>query len=180
MKKDARYSCYPFMREKASTVDFEIRTDSLTTHIGVALAAVKKETVEVVAADLLAILPMAYHVNGSVRGKLAVTEGDLTWLSDRYDFYVSHVKDEIQNFVLPQGIEAATTLHLCRSEAKKSYRVLHKVSEEREVPAILFDYLGLLANVFFVMAVYMNQHAGIAEIPFISKSYPMKKKKENQ
>jgi len=180
LKKDARYSCYPFMREKASTVDFEIRTDSLTTHIGVALAAVKKETVEVVADDLLAILPMAYHVNGSVRGKLAVTEDDLTWLSDRYDFYVSHVKDEIQNFVLPQGIEAATTLHLCRSEAKKSYRVLHKVSEEREVPAILFDYLGLLANVFFVMAVYMNQHAGIAEIPFISKSYPMKKKKENQ
>ena len=42
MKKDARYSCYPFMREKASTVDFEIRTDSLTTHLGVALAAVKK------------------------------------------------------------------------------------------------------------------------------------------
>ncbi|MFJ7733887.1 hypothetical protein ACIQXF_18670 [Lysinibacillus sp. NPDC097231] len=180
MKKDARYSCYPFMREKASTVDFEIRTDSLTTHIGVALAAVKKETVEVVADDLVAILPMAYHVNGSVRGKLAVTEDDLTWLSDRYDFYVSHVREEIQNFVLPQGIEAAAALHLCRSEAKKSYRVLHKVSEEREVPAILFDYLGLLANVFFVMAVYMNQHAGVVEIPFISKSYPMKKKKENK
>ncbi|CAM5293453.1 Corrinoid adenosyltransferase OS=Lysinibacillus sphaericus OT4b.31 OX=1285586 GN=H131_17401 PE=3 SV=1 [Lysinibacillus sphaericus] len=51
-----------------------------------------------------------------------------------------------------------------------------KCQEEREVPAILFDYLGLLANVFFVMAVYMNQQAGIAEIPFISKSYPMKKK----
>ncbi|WP_374964874.1 hypothetical protein [Lysinibacillus sp. RS5] len=180
MKKDARYSCYPFMREKASTVDFEIRTDSLTTHMGVALVAVNKETVRVVADDLLTFLPMAYHVNGSVRGKLAVTEDDLAWLSDRYDFYVSHVKDEIQNFVLPQGTEAAAALHVCRSEAKKSFRILHKVSEEREVPAILFDFLGLLANIFFVMAVYMNQRAGIAEIPFISKSYPMKKKKENQ
>lgn len=180
LKKDARYSCYPFMREKASTVDFEIRTDSLTTHMGVALVAVNKETVRVVADDLLTFLPMAYHVNGSVRGKLAVTEDDLAWLSDRYDFYVSHVKDEIQNFVLPQGTEAAAALHVCRSEAKKSFRILHKVSEEREVPAILFDFLGLLANIFFVMAVYMNQRAGIAEIPFISKSYPMKKKKENQ
>lgn len=179
MKKDARYSCYPFMREKASTVDFEIRTDSLTTHLGVALAAVKKEDVQVVAEDLLLMLPMAYHVNGSVRGKLAVTEEDLSWLSERYDFYVRHVKEEIQSFVLPQGTEAASALHLCRSEAKKSYRTLHKVSEEREVPAILFDYLGLLANVCFVMAVFMNQQAGIAEIPFISKSYPMKKKKEN-
>ena len=167
------------MREKVTTVDFEIRTDCLTTHVGVALAAVKKESVEVVKEDLLEILPMAYHVNGSVRGKLAVTDEDIAWLSNRYDFYVSHVKDEIQNFVLPQGTEAAAALHLCRSEAKKSYRSLHKVSEEREVPEILFNYLGLLANIFFVMAVYMNQQAGIAEIPFVSKSYPMKKKKEN-
>lgn len=179
LKKDARYSCYPFMREKVATVDFEIRTDCLTTHVGVALAAVKKEAVEVVKGDLLEILPMAYHVNGSVRGKLAVTDEDLASLSNRYDFYVSHVKEEIQSFVLPQGTEAAAALHLCRSEAKKSYRALHKVSEEREVPEILFNYLGLLANVFFVMAVYMNQQAGIAEIPFVSKSYPMKKKKEN-
>lgn len=62
---------------------------------------------------------MAYHVNGSVRGKLAVTEEDLAWLSARYDFYVSYVKVEIQSFVLPQGTEAATALHVCRSEAKK-------------------------------------------------------------
>ena len=34
VKKDLRYLCYPFMRESASTVDFEIRTDSLTTRIG--------------------------------------------------------------------------------------------------------------------------------------------------
>lgn len=167
------------MREKVTTVDFEIRTDCLTTHVGVALVAVKKEEVDVVKEDLLEILPMAYHVNGSVRGKLAVTDEDLAWLSNRYDFYVSHVKEEIQSFVLPQGTEAAAALHLCRSEAKKSYRSLHKVSEEREVPEILFNYLGLLANVFFVMAVYMNRQAGIVEIPFISKSYPMKKKKEN-
>ena len=180
LKKDARYSCYPFMREKAYTVDFEIRTDSLTTHIGMALTVVKKEAVEVVAQDLYTILPMAYHVNGSVRGKLAVSEEDLAWLSARYDFYVSYVKEEIQSFVLPQGTEAATALHVCRSEAKKSYRILHKVSDEKEVPTILFDYLGLLANVFFVMAVYMNKQAGIAEIPFVSKSYPMKKKKENK
>ena len=49
------------------------------------------------------------------------------------------------------------------------------MSEEREVPEILFDYLGLLANVFFVMAVFCNKENGIGEIPFISKSYPIKK-----
>lgn len=103
-------------------------------------------------------------------------EEDLQWLNSRYDFYVDEVGDSIKQFLLPQGCVAATLLQICRSEAKKSYRALHKVSEEREVPEILFDYLGLLANVFFVMAVYTNKMQGVEEIPFVSKSYPIKKK----
>lgn len=166
------------MREKSSLVDYEIRTDSLTTRIGAVLPTLQgDELAAVVLEDLRIIHPLAYHVNGSVRGKLAITEQDLNWLSARYDFYVSHVEETIQQFLLPQGIESAASLHICRSEAKKSYRALHKVSEEREVDEILFDFLGLLANVFFVMAVYMNKQHTHEEIPFISKSYPMKKKK---
>lgn len=165
------------MREKSCLVDFEIRTDSLTTRIGQVLPALREdEECKIVLEDLQMIHPIAYHVNGSVRGNLAVTEEDLTWLSNRYDFYVGELGDTIKQFLLPQGCIAATLLHSCRSEAKKSYRALHKVSEERDVPEILFDYLGLLANVFFVMAVYTNKVHGVEEIPFESKSYPTKKK----
>lgn len=169
------------MREKISLVDYEIRTDSLTTRIGAVLPTlVKDDKGTIVLEDLQIIQPLAYHVNGSVRGKLAITSDDLKWLSGRYDFYVSHVEDVIQQFLLPGGIESAARLHICRSEAKKSYRALHKVSEERDVPEILFDFLGLLANVLFVMAVYMNKQHSYNEIPFISKSYPSKKRKEEQ
>ena len=178
MKKDIRYSCYPFMREKSSCVDYEIRTDSLTTRIGAVFPTLVDDVLgQIVLGDLKKIQPLAYHANGSVRGKLAITSEDLQWLSDRYDFYVSEVGVSIQQFVLPQGIESAARLHIGRREKKKSYRALHKVSEEREVDEILFDFLGLLANVFFVMAVYMNQQHHQEEIPFISKSYPTKKKK---
>ncbi len=166
------------MREKSCLVDFEIRTDSLTTRIGTVFPALEGKDVQIVREDLEKLHPMAYHVNGSVRGKLAVTEEDLQFLSNRYDYYVAQVGHKIERFVLPQGVEAAARLHVCRSEAKKSYRALHKVSEERDVPEILFDYLGLLANVFFVMAVYVNQVSKHEEIEFISKSYPMKKRKE--
>lgn len=172
MKKDMRFLCYPFMRESVSTVDFEIRTDSLTTRIGEAISLT--EDVPAVYEDLRILQPMAYHLNGSVRGKLAVTDEDLTKLSDMYDYYVAEVKDQIGNFVLPQGTTAACVLHVCRSEAKKSVRALHKVSLEREVPEILFNYTHLLANVMFVMAVYVNQAHGVEEIPFVSKSYPIR------
>lgn len=175
MKKDMRYICYPFMREKQSTVDFEIRTDSLTTRIG--LAASLTKDIPRVYEDLMYLAPMAYHLNGSVRGKLAISDEDLQILSNMYDFYVCEVEGRVDIFVLPQGSTAACELHVCRSEAKKSVRALHKVSLEREVPEILFDYTQLLANVLFVIAVYVNKHHGIDEIQFVSKSYPMRKRK---
>lgn len=173
-KKDARYLCYPYMRESVSTVDFEIRTDSLTTRVGEALSLTKN--VPVVHDHLTELQPMIYHVNGSVRGKLAIFPKDLERLSEIYDFYVAEVRELIQGFLLPQGAHPACVLHVCRSEAKKSVRALHKVSLEKVVADILFDYTHLLANVFFVMAVYVNKVLGVAEIPFESKSYPMKKR----
>lgn len=171
-KKDHRYLCYPFMRESASTVDFEIRTDSLTTRIGEA-ASLTSDTPQV-HQDLMKLLPMAYHLNGSVRGKMAISEEDLQELSGLYDKYVEEVKDEIKTFLLPQGTQAACVLHVCRSEAKKSVRALHKISLERKVPEILFDYTHLLANVLFVMAVYVNKVSRVDEIPFTSKSYKVR------
>lgn len=158
------------MRESASTVDFEIRTDSLTTRIGQAASLTKD--IPIVYEDLMYLLPMAYHLNGSVRGKLAISEEDLKRLSSMYDFYVAETDGRIDRFVLPQGTAAACALHVCRSEAKKSVRALHKVSLEREVPDILFNYTNLLANVLFYMAVYVNKDKGVEEIQFVSKSYP--------
>lgn len=175
MKKDWRYSSYPFMREKSCLVDYEIRTDSLTTSVGHVFCHLTEKE-QIVIDDLRLIQELCYHANGSVRGKLAISEEDLSWLSDRYDEYVRLTGEKTKQFVLPQGNKAASALHIARSDAKKSYRALHKVSEERKVPEILFSYLGLLANVLFAMAVYVNQLNQVEEIPFISKSYPMKKR----
>ncbi|MGD6959886.1 hypothetical protein ACQCWA_20250 [Rossellomorea aquimaris] len=169
MAKDFRYLCYPYMRESVSTVDFEIRTDSLSTKIG--LASSLTEHLPKVHDDLLYLAEMSYHLNGSVRGMTAIKEEDLNTLSQMYDRYVLEVEDRIQTFVLPQGSTAACVLHTCRSEAKKSVRALHKVSTEMKVENILFKYAHLLANVLFVMAVYVNKCEGIEEIPFVSKSY---------
>ena len=175
MAKDWRYSCYPFMREKSCLVDYEIRTDSLTTRIGDCIAVLQKNTTfEEICSILQKVQPLAYHANGSVRGRLAIEAEDIAWLDSVYDEFVARGGEEVKHFVLPQGHEAATSLHICRSEAKKSYRALHFVSTEREVPEILFQFLGLLANVFFVLTIEANKLTNTAEVPFISKSYGVK------
>lgn len=172
MAKDWRYISYPFMREKSCLVDYEIITDSLTTKIGDCLTVcLNEEKFSEIELILQKIHPLAYHANGSVRGRLAIFPEDLSWVDEVYDDYVERAGEAIKQFVLPQGCELATRLHICRSEAKKSYRALHKVSEEKEVPEILFQFLGLLANVFFVLSIEANKFTQTKEIPFISKSY---------
>lgn len=172
MKKDWRYSCYPFMRESSCLVDYEIRTDSLTTRIGDCLSVLREyEMLEEIYSIVAKIQPLAYHANGSVRGRLAISSNDLAWLETVYEDFTERGGEAIKQFVLPQGHAAATALHICRSEAKKSYRALHKVSEEHDVPDILFQFLGLLANVIFLLSVEANKLMEVDEIPFVSKSY---------
>ena len=66
-KNDWRYKSYPFMREKSCLVDYEIRTDSMTTQIGHAIAVLEREKgTEEIIQILRQIQPLAYHVNGSV------------------------------------------------------------------------------------------------------------------
>lgn len=82
---------------------------------------------------------MAYHVNGSVRGKLAVTEEDLSWLSERYDFYVRHVKEEIQSFVLPQGTEASYLLYIFAAVKRKNHIVSYTKYQKNERFLLFFS-----------------------------------------
>ena len=70
MGKDWRYISYPFMREKSCLVDYEILTDSLTTKIGDCLSLTRKgHKYEEITHILQKIQPLAYHANGSVRGR---------------------------------------------------------------------------------------------------------------
>ncbi|UTR05533.1 hypothetical protein MM326_15680 [Alkalihalobacillus sp. LMS6] len=174
-KKDMRFLCYPYMRENGSLVDFEIRTDSLAVRIGQAAGLV--EGLPEMRELLLQLTAQAYHLNGSVRGNQAIKQEELNWLSEIYDTYEEQVRDQIQQFLLPQGSPAASALHVARSEAKKSVRALHKVSLEKDVPKLLFDYSHLLANVLFLLAVCVNKQAGVEEIPFSSQSYPKRRRK---
>lgn len=161
--------CYPFIYERSCLCDYEIATDELCSLIGAALSGLPDGFGDL-ARDLDTLQPLAYHLNGSVRGRLAIEEEDLQWLQQRYRHYQAQAAGNIKSAVLPRG--AVPQLHLARSAAKRSIRLLLLVEQEgREVPAILFRFCNLLCNFFFVLALEINRRLGVAEIPFESKSY---------
>lgn len=163
--------CYPFIYESSSLCDFEIVTDELCGHVGMALSALPVEMADL-AADLDRLQPLAFHVNGSIRGRLAVTEDDIAWMQGRLAHYRDEVRDRIDGFVLPRGMPPVPQLHLARAAAKKAIRLMVRVEQEgKTVPMVLPRLCNLMCNFFFTLTLVINQRRGVAELPFISKSY---------
>ena len=163
--------CYPFIHDQGYLCDFEVITDEICNQIGMCLALLDGDHADL-AADLAHLQPLCWHVNGSVRGKLAIAEEDMDWLHHRYDHYREEIDGMRQGFVLPRGSTLAMQFHLARSSAKKAIRAMVRLEEHgAKVPAILGRFCNLLCNLFFVLAGVVNHRDGNTEPPFESKSY---------
>lgn len=159
-----RYCAYPFLKEKESLCDYEVETDALSSNVALSI----HYQTSINRSDLLWIVEMIYHANGSIRGHCAITEQDLQHLSHLYDkYYIKH-----QQFVLPCGSEGSCYFHTLRSQCKKIVRILTRLEQEgTSIPNEIEPFFQLLSNVFFMMALYENKKLNIQEIAFQSKSY---------
>ena len=100
--------CYPFIHEQGCLCDFEVISDELCSQVGMCLALLDGDQADL-AADLAHLQPLCWHVNGSVRGKLAIVEDDMNWLHHRYDHYREEIDGMRQGFVLPRSFDHAVS-----------------------------------------------------------------------
>lgn len=171
LSKDWDEVCYPFIVETSYLCDFEAITDELCTLIGMAYSATPESMTDV-RTDLDRLQPLAFHINGSIRGRLAVCEDDALWLKSRLNHYQEEVKEQLIGFVLPRGLPPVPQLHLARSSAKKAIRALVRVDQEGiAVPDILPRMLNMICNLCFILTLVVNKRSGINEAYFESKSY---------
>jgi ATP:cob(I)alamin adenosyltransferase len=163
--------CYPFIHETSPLCDFEVITDELCGNIGAALSNLPA-AMDDLYADLDTLQPLAFHLNGSIRGRLAIEEADLTWARARLDTYRREADGRADGFVLPRGEVPVPYLNLARSGAKKAIRQMVGIEEAGiAVPAVLPRFCNILCNLFFAMILVINQRRGHREVAFVSKSY---------
>ncbi|MCL7763863.1 hypothetical protein MPF19_10580 [Polaribacter sp. Z014] len=173
--------CYPFIYEDSSLCDYEIETDQLTRSVAWAIDELSvlilnypnSEELKKLEKELNWLLPLCYHLNGSIRGKLAITENDHQQLLDHYRKMKLIVEDTISGFVLPGGKSPVGILNQCSSLSKKAVRLMVMIhnNENKEVADILPKFANLLCNYFFTATILINKVTGFKEIPFVSKSY---------
>ena len=170
VSKDHGEICYPFIYEDSPVCDFEIAADELCSRIGLVLT---KELDPLCGDILTRVQPNVYHLNGSVRGKLAIEEKELQELYQDYNLLRDKLDGGFRGFVLPGGDAVAAELHLCRTQAKKIVRALVAIehSGKRSPDVVLFRYANLLANVMYALASYTNRVKHVQEVEFVSRSY---------
>jgi hypothetical protein len=90
--------CYPFIYADNPACDFEIAADDLCCRIGLLLTL----DIQPLTNDILQRLqPNVYHLNGSVRGKLAIDEYQLSELKADYRKLRDLLDGGFKGFVLP-------------------------------------------------------------------------------
>lgn len=165
-------NCYPFIYEDGALCDFEVFTDELCGHLGAACSLLADPGCQDIVADLAQIQPLAFHANGSVRGRLAVSEQDLDWLKARLHYWRQQPGGQCAGFVLPRGAQPVPVLHQGRSACKKALRALVRVEQQGiAVPPQVPRLLNVLCNLLFVLTLVINHRRGLAEVPFVSLSY---------
>lgn len=170
--RDMDENCYPFLYETGALCDFEVFTDELCGHLGAALSLLGDADCQDIRDDLAVLQPLAFHANGSVRGRLALDQADIDWLKARLAHWRGQPGGQCAGFVLPRGAQPIPFLHLGRSACKKAIRALVRAEQDAVVvPMEVPRWLNLLCNVLFVLTLVINHRRGVAEAGFVSRSY---------
>jgi cob(I)alamin adenosyltransferase len=172
LSKNIDEVCYPYIYEHSLKCDYEILTDELCRQVGGILAEMPATFTDIID-ELETLQPMIYHLNGSIRGKCALSEENLLWLRERYVCHKQATATSISGFVLPRGKAPIPQLNAASSNAKKAIRLMVRLYEQEglEIPEQLHRFCNVLCNYFFTLTVVVNQRRGEPEIPFESESY---------
>jgi ATP:cob(I)alamin adenosyltransferase len=175
------YLAYTYLYEDAEDLkcDFEIRSDEISSMIGLLRSLVEDAPLR---DDLSKINEIMYHINPSLRTRVAVTQEELDWLYEKTLGIEEAVKKgaapsapsgkRIQRFVLPQGCTPAAYSHVIRNKCKALVRLLSRYQQQgNRVEDLLFNFINLYSGYFYFLALKLNQDHGVKEVEFTSRVY---------
>ena len=167
--------CYPFIYETSNLCDYEAITDELCSTLGYVHTVAGEgddDMLSDICRDMEVLQPLCWHLNGSIRGQLAITQENVSWVLSRINHYRDQLEGIERGFFLPRGPAPVPQLNMARSGAKKAIRAMVRVEQEGiDVPEILGRLANAMCNLFFFMTLAIKQRTKTPLISFESKSY---------
>ena len=99
----------------------------------------------------------------SIPGFSLLREGRVEALERFLDRLNSELKP-LEEFILPGGTQAAAVCHLARTVCRRAERRVVALSAASRVSPHSIRYLNRLSDLLFVVARYLNQSSGVADV----------------
>jgi cob(I)alamin adenosyltransferase len=91
-----------------------------------------------------------------------ISDADVLWLEKISDEMETEILP-LKKFVLPNGSQLASALHLARTVCRRAERRIVSLSRKETVNPEIIRYVNRLSDVLFVMARLTNQKLGVKE-----------------
>lgn len=91
-----------------------------------------------------------------------ISDADVLWLEKISDEMEKEILP-LKKFVLPNGSQIASALHLARAICRRAERRIVSLARKENVNPEIIRYVNRLSDVLFVMARLVNQKLGVKE-----------------
>ncbi|MGM0216193.1 cob(I)yrinic acid a,c-diamide adenosyltransferase [Enterococcus sp. AZ109] len=155
--------------------------DTLNSHAGVAVSQLSKD--DPVRGELLQVQQWIFDCGGDFatpdeKRPYKMEAEMVQWLEEKIDEYWSKTP-ELQQFILPGGVPAAATLHVCRCVAREAERNAVALLElEEAVNPEALKFLNRLSDYFFALARWVNLQAEEPDVCYQNSAPVFKGKKK--
>lgn len=145
--------------------------DELNGFVALAQAELDIEKNKDIAEDLIKIQHELFDLGGDLASVVEkrpdkMSPEMITYLEEQIDRYTEEAPD-LEKFILPGGSKASATLHVVRTVARRSERLVVSLMKEDETTSELaLQYLNRLSDYFFAVARVVNSRAGINDVEY--------------
>jgi cob(I)alamin adenosyltransferase len=95
-----------------------------------------------------------------------LSEDMITYLEERMDVLIDEAP-ELERFILPGGSEAAASLHVARTVARRAERqIVALYHREEDINPIPLKYVNRLSDYFFAAARVVNTRLEVADVEY--------------
>lgn len=136
--------------------------DELNSVIGLLLTETLPDPLRTVLTDIQHDL---FDLGGElcIPGRSVVTEDRVTRLENILDDLNANLSP-LKEFILPGGSRAAAICHVARTVCRRAEQRAISLAKTETVPEVTVKYINRLSDLLFVMARFLNKHAGQSDV----------------
>ena len=117
--------------------------------------------------DLIKIQQDLFNIGGELslpnKSLNLIKLNRLKWLESKIN-RINKKLPPLKEFILPNGTELCTRIHIVRTQCRNTERDLVRLSEREKIPVLYIKYLNRLSDYFFVLARKVQIEKNIEEI----------------